>query len=253
MKNPWLLPWKELTDPCLHSCCFLLLGSVWSASSSTLPTLSLQHQQTFPSSDDRQVVFVWGGASETLLGLVEVFLKWKLVSLVELKLMLGDSVKSPNGEKPCSCWNFLGKDVGHGKSFLCGLNDKEKRVWMFRIAVVLLEQFLSESSSVWKLQSSLHCYREYHMYRLASYWIRSWNPWAQLVFISNARVSCDIIQIFPHIELSHPCAPNIIKFRNLHLHDDHLLIMHHNRWSLTNKHWMQWTTLLLCIWTDISV
>lgn len=57
-------------------------------------------------------------------------------------------------------------------------------------------QFLS--FSMWKLQSIL--YSEHCAY----YRIRSWNPGAQLVFISDAQVNCDNILMFPHVELTHP-------------------------------------------------
>lgn len=63
---------------------------------------------------------------------------------------------------------------------------------------------------------------------LAGFKIRPWNPWAQLAFISELRVGCDITRILTHIELSQPCVSGIMKLRNTHLHNERVLIMHHD-------------------------
>lgn len=166
------------------------------------------------------------------LGVSSGFLvKSKNVSLLELKLVslvLAYSVKT-HWKKP---WKIMTKNI-----------------WMFQVEEVLCYCYwnISYVLSQAELDHVENCKisRESHIYMLTGFRIRSWNPWAQLVFISNVRVTCDIIQIFSHIriELGQPCVPSIIKFRNIHLHNDKLLAMHHNRLGL----------LLLYTWIDNNI
>lgn len=78
------------------------------------------------------------------------------------------------------------------------------------------------SKRMWKFAESLR------VYSLAGFKIRPRNPWAQLAFISELRVGCDITRILTHIEVSQPCVSGIMKLRNTHLHNEGVLIMHHD-------------------------